>query len=164
MRDWNMNRTIQRVALLVFLALGGNGVYAQAGDAEQGQIVIDDLSRPELRAEIQKIQNEFYRVFNASNADDDFDIICHQYTRTGTNIPEEACEPNFMIKRRAQNAKDYQAGLDELLSSAALQTELQSSFALLTEKMNAFARENEYFRELNQILQMLRARLAELEK
>ena len=151
------------MAFIAMLGSGGKGLYAQANDAVQEQIVIDDLSRPELRTEIEKIQNEFYRVFNANNDDEDFDIVCHQFTRTGTNIPEQACEPKFMIQRRGQNAKDYQDGTDELLSSAALLDEMQASFALLTEKMNAIASENEYFRELNQILQMLRSRLGELE-
>lgn len=163
MKSWNINRIIFAIAFIVFLSIGEEGIYAQNDDAEQGQIVIDDLSRSELRTEIEKIQNEFYRVFNASNDDDDFDIVCHQYTATGTNIPDQACEPKFIIQRRGDNATDYQNGLDELLSAKALLDEMQPSFTLLTEKMNALAKESEYFRELNQILQMLRARLAELE-
>ena len=46
--------------------------------ADEDQIVIEDLSRAQLRAEIDKIQKEFYRVFNAANDDDKLDIICHR--------------------------------------------------------------------------------------
>ncbi len=164
MKYWNIRPAIQGLAFIILSGFGGAGVFAQATDAEQGQIVIDDLSKPELRAQIERVQDEFYKVFNANNEDDDFDITCHKVTVTGTNIPEVACEPNFMIQRRGRNANDYKNGTDELLSGAALLSDLQPSFALLTEKMNAFGRENEYFRELNQVLQMLRSRLAELEQ
>ena len=164
MKYWHIKHAFLGLAFTVLIGIDGEGILAQASDAEPEQIVIDDLSRPELRAQIERIQNEFYKVFNANNDDDDFDIVCHKFTLTGTNIPEEACEPNFMIQRRGQNANDYKNGTDELLSGTALLNELQPSFALLTEKMNAFGRENEYFRELNRVLQMLRSRLAELEQ
>ena len=163
MKNRNINQAIKGLAFILFLGCGGMSSFAQDNDADQGQIVIDDLSRSELRAEIEKIQNEFYRVFNASNDDDDFDIVCQSFTQTGTNISERACEPKFVTDRRGQNAKDYQDGFDELLSQEALLDELEPSFAQLTAKMNALASESEYFRELNQILQMLRSRLNELE-
>jgi len=140
--------------LLVFSSL--------ASGAEEEQVVIDDLTIPQLRAEIEKIQNEFYRVFNSMNEDDNFDIICHKYTETGTNISDRACEPRFMIDRRGENAKNYQAGIDDLLTPDMLVAELQPEFAKLTEKMNEVARQSDYFRELNQILGMLRARMDEL--
>lgn len=160
----HLKRTIPAIAFITMLGLFGTGMDAQAADADQGQIVIEDLSKTELRAEIEKIQNEFYRVFNQANDDDDFDIECQKFTPTGSNISELGCEPRFMTRRRGQNATDYRNGTDELLSSGALQDELQAEFANLTEKMNAVAAENEYFRELNQILQMLRARMTELEQ
>jgi hypothetical protein len=130
--------------------------------AEQEPIVIEDLSRRELRAEVEKIQNEIYRVFNQLNEDDNFDIICHVYVPTGSNIANEACEPKFMIDRRGKNSQDYHAGTDELLSSDALRRDLHSEFEQLTVKMNEVAAKSEYFRELNQIVAMLRARQQEL--
>lgn len=131
--------------------------------AEEEQIVIEDLSLTELRAEIEKIQNEMYRVFNQLNEDDDYDIVCHSYTPTGSNITQRACEPQFMIERRGRNASDYQSGTDDLLTSEGLMAELQPEFNQLTEKMNAVAAESRYFVELNQILGMLRQRLQEIE-
>lgn len=131
-------------------------------NAAEEQIVIDDLSPAQLRAEIAKVQNEFYRVFNAANSDDKLDIICHTYTRTGTRISDEACEPQFVIDRRGENAADTQRDIDELLSPEALQAELESEFQILTDAMNALAKENQYFRELNTILGVLRERLEEI--
>lgn len=130
--------------------------------AEEEQINIDDLSIPQLRAEIEKIQAEFYRVFNQLNTEDDFDVECSKYTPTGSNIPQTGCEPRFLTKRRGQNANDYRLGADELVDNDALVKELQPEFEKLTAKMNDLAKDNQYFRELGQILQMLQGRLKEL--
>ncbi|MEK7258556.1 MAG: hypothetical protein AAB211_02015 [Pseudomonadota bacterium] len=130
--------------------------------AEEEQVVIEDLSVPELRAEIEKIQAEFYRVFNTLNENDDFDVECQRFTPTGSNIPQLGCEPNFVSKRRGANANDYRLGTDELISNDALIKELQPEFEQLTALMNELASQNEYFGELGQILQMLRGRLNEL--
>jgi len=144
-------------ALILLLALSGG-----AAAADDEPIVIEDLSVPELRAQIDRIQTEFYRVYNLLNEDDRFDIICHSYKPTGSNISRDACEPDFLIKRRGDNAKENQMGTDVLVNQEALIQQLQPEFEILTEKMNAVAAESQYFRELNQILGMLRERMAEL--
>lgn len=128
----------------------------------QEPVVIDDLSAAQLRAEIKKVQNEFYRVFNASVPGSKMTIVCHEYLPTGSNIKLEACEPQFVIDRRAGNAGDSQLNVDELLSPAALQSDLAKEFAELTVAMNKLAGENQYFKELNSVLGMLRERLTEI--
>ena len=135
---------------------------AQVHAAEEEQIVIEDLTVPQLRAEIEKIQDEYYAVFNRLNEDDDFDIVCQKFTPTGTNIPQVGCEPTFVTKRRGESANDYRTGGDDLLSNEALIKELQPEFEKLTSMLNDLATSNQYFRELSEILQMLRGRLAEL--
>ena len=123
----------------------------------QEPIVIEDLSPAQLRAEIKKVQTEFYRVFNAAVEEDSkMRIVCHEYVPTSSNIKREACDPQFVIDRRGKNASDSQLQVDELLSPAALQQELSAEFAALTAAMNKLAAENQYFRELNEVLQMLR--------
>lgn len=130
--------------------------------AAEEQIIIEDLSPAQLRAEIEKIQKEVYRVFNASNSDDKLDIICHDYRPTGSNIREEACEPQFVIDKRGDNASDAQRDLDALLEPDALRASLEPEFKALTAAMNALSKENQYFRELNTILGVLQERLEEL--
>lgn len=153
---------MKKLKVLIAL-LGAIGILSiPAIAADGGQIVIEDLTLPQLRAEIEKIQKEFYRVFNSLNDEDDFDIICQDYTATGTNIPDEACEPRFVTRRRAQNVNAYRDGTDELLSPNQLLDELQPEMQKLTEKMNGAMAGNQYFRELNQVLQMLQGRLTEL--
>ena len=130
--------------------------------ADEDQIVIEDLSRAQLRAEIDKIQKEFYRVFNAANDDDKLDIICHRYLPTGSNIRKEACEPQFVIDRRGENAANWQQQIELLLSGSELQADLEIEFQTLAAAINAVAMENQYFRELRTILRVLQARLEEI--
>ncbi len=156
----NIRRTV--LGACVVLGLTAISSAPVVIGAEEEQVVIEDLSVPELRAEIEKIQAEFYRVFNTLNENDEFDVECQKFTPTGTNIPQLGCEPNFVSKRRGANANDYRLGADELISNDALIKELQPEFEQLTAMMNEFASQNQYFQELGQILQMLRGRLSEL--
>jgi uncharacterized coiled-coil protein SlyX len=133
-----------------------------AAAAEQEQIIIDDLSLAELREQIERVQAEFYRVFNDINEDDNFDIICHRYLPTGSNISRDACEPQFVIDKRADNVTQSRFGNDTLMDHGALMASLQPQFEELTRKMNAVAAENQYFSELNQVLGMLNDRLREI--
>ena len=136
---------------------------AEQEQAEQ-QIVIENLSVTQLRAEIDKIQQEFYRVFNQLNEEEDLDVVCREFTPTGSNIPQTGCEPGFVTRRRGDNANDYRLGIDELLTNEALIRELQPEFERLTTKMNEISQSNSYFRELGQILQALRNRLTQIDK
>lgn len=130
----------------------------------QEPIVIEDLSPAQLRAEIKKVQTEFYRVFNETVEDSKMRIVCHEYLPTGSNIRREACEPQFVIDRRGSNAGDSRFQVDELLTPAALQADLAKEFEELTAAMNKLSGENQYFKELNSVLGMLRERLDEITK
>lgn len=133
-----------------------------AAPADEEQIVIEDLSRAQLRAEIEKIQHEVYRVFNAANDNDELDIVCHDYVPTGSNIRKEACEPQFVIDKRAENVADSGFFADVLLNPTELRSVLAAQFQVLTAATNAVAVENRYYSELNTILKVLRERLEEI--
>ena len=85
-----------------------------------------------------------------------------RYTPTGSHISQEACEPNFLIEARANNAKNYQEGTDELLDTKGLLAEVEPEFQEFNEAMTALSGEYDYFRELNIILSVLRERMEEL--
>ncbi|MDO8272644.1 MAG: hypothetical protein Q7U82_12110 [Gammaproteobacteria bacterium] len=155
---------IQRLVVGACVALGFTALSALpiVNGAEQEQVVIEDLTVPQLRAEIDKIQTEFYRVFNTLNENDEFDVVCQKFTPTGSNIPQIGCEPNFLSKRRGANANDYRLGTDELINNDGLVKELQPEFEQLTAIMNEISSKNQYFQELGEILKMLRGRLNEL--
>lgn len=139
-------------ALAMLLATGQ--VYSA-----EGQIVIEDLTPSQLRAEIKKIETEFYRVYNDSIEDEKLKIVCYDFVPTGSNIKKETCEPQFLVDRRAKNTADSRFGLDVLYSADSLRSELAPEFAALTESMMELAEESEYFRELDSILAALRDEL-----
>ncbi len=152
---------MSRLALIAScLALIAVALPSQEAD---GQIDIDALSVPQLRGEIDKIEKEVYRVFNLRTGDESLHVICHRYTPTGSNISREACEPNFLIEARANNARNYQDGTDELLDTEGLLAETNSDFRRFNEAMAALSEEYDYFRELSIILSMLRGRMEELQ-
>lgn len=127
--------------------------------AAEGQIVMEDLTPSQLRGEIKKIQTEFYRVFNSSIEDKNLAIICYDYIPTGSNIGDEACEPQFVIDKRASNTNDSRLGYDTLLTPDGLQSVLVAEYAALTAAMSELSAQSEYFRELNGILSALREEL-----
>jgi|APGre2960657373_1045057.scaffolds.fasta_scaffold73390_2 hypothetical protein len=155
---------IHRIMLgaCVVLGLAALSAAPVVNAAEEAQVVIEDLTVPQLRAEIEKIQTEFYRVFNTLNENDEFDVVCQKFTPTGSNIPQIGCEPNFLSKRRGANANEYRLGTDELIGNDALIKELQPEFEQLTASMNEISAKNQYLKELGAILQMLRGRLNEI--
>lgn len=136
--------------------------FAASAVSAQEPIVIDDLSPAQLRAEIKTVQTEFYRVYNAAMDDSKMRIVCHDYLPTTSNIRQEACEPQFVIDRRSGNASDSQRQIDVLMTPAALQQDLSAEFTALTAAMNKLAAEDQYFKELNSVLKMLRERLDEI--
>jgi hypothetical protein len=129
--------------------------------AEDAAIVLEDMSRAQLRAEIEKYENEFYRVFNSSIADKAYEIHCERYTPTSSSISVRACEPTFVVAARNENANSSQLGLVMPMSPADIRKSLDVEFAKLTEMLNGVLAENEYFRALNADLSMLRQMLAE---
>ena len=130
--------------------------------SEEDQIVIEDLSKVQLRVEIDKIEKEFYRVFNILNKDDDLDITCNYLVPTNSHIETEVCEPKFVTDRRAQNASDSRVGIDMLLSPTALQVDLAEEFERLNETMSSILNESQYFKELSVILGVLGKRLEDI--
>jgi len=135
------------------------GISATQTLAAEGQIVIEDLTPAQLRSEIKKIEAEFYRVYNDSIEDENLSIVCYDYLPTGSNIKEEACEPKFVIEKRADNANDARFGINIGLTAQSLQNELAPEYAALSAAMTDLSKESEYFRELNGILGALRDEL-----
>jgi len=127
--------------------------------AAEEQIIIDDLSPAELRAQIKRIETEFYRVFNTSTDDETLAVICYEFAPSNSNMKQDVCEPQFVIDKRAENVNDSNFGIDTLLSPQSLRRELDSEYAALTEALTNLAKQNDYFRELNSILGVLRKEL-----
>lgn len=132
--------------------------------AEDQVVVIQDLSRSELRKEIVLIEQELYQMFNDNNSAVELEIKCEVLTRTGSHIPAQACEPKFMRDARAQNAADSQFGIQTLIQDSKLRQYYAGDYEKLTLAMEDLAKVNGNFSQLVMILNKLNARLAQLER
>lgn len=112
-------------------------------------INLGDLGKLVIEAE-----EEMFGQFNELNDDDEYDIECLSYRRTGTHLPARYCVPNFMVAGRAENSSDVAFsfwtdpyGSPFLLSDKALVKEMSREYEVLQKKMEEFAKENSEFRE-----------------
>ena len=131
--------------------------------AQDDPIVIDDLSLSELNDQIERVEDEFYRVFNLSIEEEHLKVECADWTPTGTHIAQRACQPHFLTQARNQNLRDWNNQMDVIASPEQLRVRLAAEFEELTAAINEVLEENQYFRELNAILRMLRERAQEID-
>ena len=131
--------------------------------AQEEPIVIDDLSLSELNDQIERVEDEFYRVFNLSIEEEHLKVECADWTPTGTHIAQRACQPHFLTQARNQNLRDWNNQMDVIASPEQSRVRLAAEFEELTAVINEVLEENQYFRELNAILRMLRERAQEID-
>lgn len=144
-------------------ALLGAGVQGSAIAAEDGEVIrIEDLSRYELNNYIIEAEDQLYALFNSLNSTDRFDIVCRKEKKTGSNIPERVCPPNFLIEESATNVSDFMFGGRALAADSAVITGSSSELEALQKEMAELIQSNDQMREIAGILQLLRKRLAQL--
>jgi hypothetical protein len=151
---------MKNLFLALLLLVPGLTIVAQEEEGEV--IVISELSRPEVREFIEEAEDQFYEIFNANIDDEDYKITCSRQTPTGTNIPIRVCEPQFMLRARADNQSTFQFNRGAELTNEALRASLQPEFDRLQAKMEEMTQEIPEFAQIASILSQLRARLAEL--
>lgn len=151
--------------LLIILLLSFNqlspGQEAKQSEIEE-IIVIGELSKRAVRAQIVRVENDIYSFYNARNDNPKLDIVCNQVALTGTRIPQRVCEPVFWTEARNREMQDFLydfSGIAELenLSTDVIQEreEMNRVYAELIEKYPSFA-------EALLVLADLKARLEEL--
>lgn len=144
-------------------ALLGAGVQGNAIAAEDGEVIrIEDLSRNELNTYIVEAEDQLYALFNSLNSTDRFDIVCRKEKKTGSNISERVCPPNFLIEESATNVSDFMFGGRALAADSAVITGSSSELEALQKEMAELIKSNDQMREIAGILQLLRKRRAQL--
>ncbi len=118
---------------------------------------IATLSMSALNQEIEKIEIEYYRVFNAGEEDESLHILCGDYRPTGSFIPKRYCEPRFVINARSNSLSAHNGLVTALIYPAALQGGIYGKFDELTDALNITLRENSHFRELHVYLSDLKS-------
>ena len=147
-----MKLSIRSSLIVTALSVAMTAVLAQDYVSEDDVVDINELSRAGLRAEIENIENEFYRVFNAIVDYEQLEVHCSTYTPTNSHIKQRACEPKFLVEARDENLMNWQNTTDVLQTPRELRSEMAAEFEGLTVAMNVVLQESQYFRELNRIL------------
>ncbi len=147
------------LCIAVLLVLSSYSVVAQDDAGEV--IVIAELNRAEVRQFIEEAEDQFYEIFNANVDDDDLKITCREETPTGSNISIRVCEPEFMIRARAENARNLNINPQAILTDQAIRSGLDSEYARLQENMEQMTQEIPAFAQIASILSQLRARQAQ---
>ena len=156
-----------RMLCLVVLAGFGASALAQEAasppqDADVEEIIIPGRVPENLRLEIERLEVAVYTQFNALNSSDEFDIHCLVQARTGTNIPQRTCAPNFVIETESRSARklltDGRGSSANNANPAEHGTWMEQKSRELTEEMQRIARENErffrYLARLDELRQM----------
>ena len=155
-----MKRIFSTLAFLLSVQL----VWGQeAGESEIEEIiVIGELSRSAVRAQIVRVENDIYRFYNEHNGNQKLDIECREIALTGTRIKQRVCEPVFWTEARARTTREF---LQEFNTSADLEN-LSEEVEQETDEMNQvyveLIQKHASFAEALLILEDLKARLEEL--
>ena len=155
-----MKRIFFTLAFLLSVQL----VWGQeAGESEIEEIiVIGELSRSAVRAQIVRVENDIYRFYNEHNGNQKLDIECREIALTGTRITQRVCEPVFWTEARARTTQEF---LQEFNTSADLEN-LSGEVEQETDEMNQvyveLIQKHASFAEALLILEDLKARLEEL--
>ena len=155
---------MKRIFFTLAFLLSGQPVWGQeAGESEIEEIiVIGELSRSAVRAQIVRVENDIYRFYNEHNGNQKLDIECRDIALTGTRIKQRVCEPVFWTEARAQTTQEFfqeftaSVDLENLSEWVEQETgEMNRVYAELIQKYVSFA-------EALLILEDLKARLKEL--
>ena len=155
---------MKRIFFTLAFLLSGQPVWGQeAGEnGIEEIIIIGELSRSAVRAQIVRVENDIYRFYNEHNGNQKLDIECREIALTGTRIKQRVCEPVFWTEARAQTTQEFfqefnaSVDLENLSEWVEQETgEMNRVYAELIQKHVSFA-------EALLILEDLKARLEEL--
>jgi hypothetical protein len=111
-------------------------------------VVTGELTPSRLRFQMERAQDDIYRLFNQLLDDKDYKVNCKKEASTGSYILRRGCEPVFISNERARNAAHtmsaWRSGEDPQLSM-----ELALSSGRVSESELRFDMEHKY-EEMNQ--------------
>ena len=84
---------------------------ATAPQEQTEEVVVRGRRIGELRAEVEDARERAYELFNDLNGNDEFDVYCHNESRSGTNVPQVICRAQFENRISAAAAREYLSGL-----------------------------------------------------
>ena len=71
------------------------------------EVIVRGRRLGELRVEIEQARIRAYDIFNEINSDDDFDVSCHEDSRSGTRMPQRVCRARFEDRISSRAGQEY---------------------------------------------------------
>jgi hypothetical protein len=116
------------------------------------EIVIRGERSPRLwRMHIERAEDDLYQLFNSLVDNRDYRVNCNRQPPTGSYIPIRHCEPNFVARERARNARnvvaDWRSGdedeplrvmRDAINNNVVTEAELQADLVEKYDSMNQY--------------------------
>ena len=75
-----------------------------SSDVLEEIIVYGDKSLPSIRRELYRAEENLFAMFNSLNSKDEYDIQCDYVELLGSRKRHHICEPNFVLKIKADQA------------------------------------------------------------
>src|ERR1044072_7254663 len=108
--------------LLLSIAVSGGGIAVAQNEraAPNGnspaqekpdEVVVTGKRLTELRFAAQSAREHAYDVFNEINSNNEFDVHCHDETRSFSHAKVRACRPNFENNIHREAAQEFLDGL-----------------------------------------------------
>ncbi len=98
----------------VLLCLGSLAAVADEPDNKEASpandieeiTVVGDETVPRLRHQLRRIDQEFFKLYNELNSNDELDMICKRETRIGSQIPRTVCKSRRHRELQSERAQD----------------------------------------------------------
>ena len=75
------------------------------------------------KAQLRQVEAEIFRLFNAHNSSDRFDIECRMVRSTGSQIARRVCAPRFMSTAFSRYSHHFRKGFNVLTDPAGVGAE-----------------------------------------
>ncbi len=133
--------------VLQLISIPAHSQESVSSDVLEEIIVTGELTPSRLRFQMERTQDDIYRLFNQLLDDKDYKVNCKKEAGTGSYILRRGCEPAFLSNERARNTahtvaawrsgEDPQLAMEMALSSGRVsESELQFDMAHKYEEMN----------------------------
>jgi len=136
---------------------------ASVGDKETAapatieEISVYGKSPGKLRHEVYKAEDEFYKLFNTLNSDDEYDVHCVFETPTGSHVKRRYCRANYFTKVRSEGAQAHLRG-EGANADKTHDVEVQKKNKLFQEELQTLMKEYpELLEALNKLVEATQA-------
>ena len=137
------------------------GQQVSGSDIEE-IVVIAELSKPAVRAQIIRVEDDIYRFYNARNGNNKLNIKCRNVALTGTRISQRVCEPVFWTEARARETQHLVQEFTGIVELENLSDQVGTEMEAMNEVYAELIQQYPTFAEALAILADLKARLTEL--